>query len=119
MAVAADGDVDDVVALRIERLEHRAGGGEGDVVLARAAAREQRDAEPAAHGVVVVVVVSVCVGVAPDGQVHDASSAPPARRRPGSCASTVPTWFGSDTSCSVTCHLKPDAWSCCCAEARS
>ena len=50
-AVAADGDVHDVVALGVERLEHRARREQRDVVLARAAAREQGDAEPAAHGV--------------------------------------------------------------------
>ena len=48
-AVAADRDADDVVPLRVERREHRAGGGEGDVVLARAAAREQRDAKAPGH----------------------------------------------------------------------
>ena len=56
-AVAADGDVHDLVALGIERLQHRARREQRDVVLARAAAREQGDAEPAAHGVVVVVSV--------------------------------------------------------------
>src|SRR5712671_5568965 len=58
-AVAADRDADDVVALRVECLEHRARREERDVVLARTAARNERDAEAPAHGVVVVVPVVV------------------------------------------------------------
>src|SRR5712691_11798152 len=58
-AVAADRDADDVVTLRIERLEHRARREQRDVVLARAAAGDERDAEAPAHGVVVVVPVVV------------------------------------------------------------
>ena len=46
-AVAADRDVDDVVALGIERLEHRARRRERDLVLARAAAGEHGDADAA------------------------------------------------------------------------
>ena len=120
-AVAADRDVHDVVALRIERLEHRAGGGEGDVVLARAAAREQRDAEPAAHGVVGVVVVSVVVvgaGVAADGQ---------RRRRVFAGACEPPCGILREHDAVLVrvghvlvdrrCDLKPEAWSVCSADA--
>src|SRR4051794_34240614 len=58
-SVAANCDADDVVPVRIERLEHRARREQRDVVLARAAAGDERDAETPAHGVVVVVPVVV------------------------------------------------------------
>jgi hypothetical protein len=58
-AVAADRDADHVVPLRIERREDGAGRGERDLVLARAPAGEEGDAESLRHGVVVVVAVVV------------------------------------------------------------
>ena len=39
-----------LVALRVERLQHRAGRGERDLVLARAAAGDDCDAQPPPHG---------------------------------------------------------------------
>ena len=56
-AVAGDLDRRDLVALRVEGVDHRLRGRDGDLVLRRAAAHEHRD--PAAHhGVTVVSVVS-------------------------------------------------------------
>ena len=63
--VPADPDLDHVIALRVEGLDDRARGGERDLVLARAPARQDRYAHTAAgqvHGggggpVVVPVVV--------------------------------------------------------------
>ena len=95
-AVAGDGDAHDLVALRVERCEHRAGRRERDLVLARAAAGEQGHAEPAAHGVVVVVVVAPftmrpTVSVT---MVFGAACVPPC----GLWASTIPSELGSVTS---------------------
>src|SRR5438105_15891865 len=58
-AGAVDRDRHALVALRVERLEHRAGRGEGDLVLARASAHEDGHAQAAAHRV--AEVVAVCV----------------------------------------------------------
>jgi len=46
-AVAADRDLGDLVPLRVERRDDRPRGGEGDLVLARPAAREDGHADPA------------------------------------------------------------------------
>jgi len=59
---AVDLDDDHVVGRRAEALDHASRGLDRDVMLARPAAEEHRDAAPG-HGVVVVVVVSVVVGV--------------------------------------------------------
>src|SRR5437867_3494834 len=61
LPVAVDLDRDGLEALRIEALDHGARGLERDLVLARAAARDDRDANLPAHGVVVVVGVVVSV----------------------------------------------------------
>src|SRR5215210_1313695 len=49
-AVAADRDRHRVVALRVERLQHRAGGGERDLVLARAASHQDGNLQSTSHG---------------------------------------------------------------------
>src|SRR5438034_9832654 len=87
-AVAADRDGHRLVPLGIERLEHRSGRRERDLVLARAAAGHDGDADAARHGgggVVVVAAVkwpTVSVTVAPGfACVPDA----------GSCVITMPS----------------------------
>ena len=131
-AGAVDLDAHDVQPEPVERLGDAARRGDGDLVLARAAAREHRDA--AAHG------GGVCggrPGVGGRGRRVGASSWPSSRsvgvgrqssrpacvheladeerdrrallERPlaGSCASTRPSWLGSVTSCVSTVDLKP------------
>src|SRR5262249_52459909 len=114
--VAADSDRDDVVALRVEELEHRPSRRERDVVLARTPAGEDGDAEAPAHGggpgccpccdsfpttIVTTVPGGACV--------------PPG----GSCESTIPSCDWSVTGCVTMCTLNPEAVSCCCADAWS
>ena len=73
---------DGLVALGVERGDHRARRRERDLVLARAAAREHGDANACAHGIgVVSVVVVVVVGrldEAADEERHDRARARPA-----------------------------------------
>ena len=102
VAVAVDLDGDDVVARPPETLDDAPCGLDRDVVLARAAAEEHRDAAPR-HGVVVVVVGVVgTVGVVVTfcsrpivsvTAVFWAALVPPI----GSCASTIPSSVGSVT----------------------
>ena len=69
-AVAADRDRRRLVALGVERLEHRAGRRERDLVLARAPAGDDRDPDAPAHGIVVVGCV-VSGGGALEAADHD------------------------------------------------
>ena len=109
-SVAADPDRDRVVAVGVERLEHRAAGGERDRMLARAPAHQDRDAQAwaLAHGdvVVVVVVVVVCLKW-PTKIVTDAPGLACAFGA-GSWSSTMPSWLGSFVCCRITFTLKPD-----------
>src|SRR5438876_2788633 len=105
-AVAADRHRHRLVQLGVERLEHRARGRERDLVLARAAAGQDGDADAARHGgggVVVVVPTkwpTVSVTVVPGfACVPDT----------GSCVSTMPSLDGSWVSCWTTRTLKPVA----------
>src|SRR5438128_845101 len=103
-AVAADRDRHRLVQVRIQRREHRARRGERDVMFARAAAGDDRDADAARHGGGGVVVVApvkwptVSVTVVPGfACVPDA----------GSCVITMPSLDGSCVSCWMTRTLKP------------
>src|SRR5262249_57122716 len=99
-SVAADRHRDHVVAVGVERLEHGPGRGEGDLVLARAPAREQRDADAPAHGVCAVVVAAVVVWPVESRptvsviDVFDGTCWPPC----GVWSSTTPSEFGSVVS---------------------
>src|SRR3954462_574042 len=118
-AIAADRDADDVVALRIERLEDRARREQRDVVLARAAPGDERDAEATAHGgVVVVPVVGAPVESWPTVSVISVffgACVPPA----GVSLRTTPSEFGSDTGWYTTLSRKPEDLSVCSAVPRS
>src|SRR5713226_3552988 len=98
-AVAADCDRHRLVQLGIQRLEHRARRCQRDLVLARAAAGDDRDADAARHGPAMkrpTVSVTVVPGFAcvPDT---------------GSCVITIPSSDGSCVSCWMTRTLKPAA----------
>ena len=118
-AVAADRDRHRLVALGVERLEHRARGGERDVVLARPAAGEHGDADAPAHGngdgggrrrSSSVVVVGrrrrACSGRRRSSPSSPASPASPAA---GPAESTKPSSPSSVVSSCSTFTLKPDA----------
>ena len=71
-AVAADLDGDGVVASGIERGEHRPAGGDRDLVLARAPAEEDGDADASAHGVnwpTTIVTSEPCGASSPPGRI--------------------------------------------------
>src|SRR6476659_444090 len=120
-AVAADLDRLRLVALRVERVDHRPRRGEGDLVLARASSGEDGDAEPCRHGVfggtVVVVVPVVSVGAV----VAVATNLPTNSVTivfgscwvlpGGSCEITTPSNVSTSVSCRVTATLKPAALS--------
>src|SRR5262249_22328112 len=98
-----------------------------DLVLARAAASEDGDAQPLCHGVVMVVVSVVVVSVGGGGGgvggggggggggcwtrrptvsvtvVFAVACVPPF----GLWPSTIPSWVGSDVSCGTTWTLNP------------
>src|SRR5512133_614618 len=109
--VAADGDRRHVVAARVERLEHRACGGEGDLVLARTAAGDECQSQLAprltfAHGVGTVVVSwtrrpTVSVTTVPAGAFVSAA---------GLCVITTPSSEPSVVSWYTIFHLKPESW---------
>ena len=92
-AVAADRDRRRLVPLRIERLEHRAGRGERDLVLAGAPAGDDGDPDAPGHGVGVVAVVGGGAAPARSGRRRSPPSCP-ARRRcrpPGPARARVPS----------------------------
>src|SRR5713101_7811536 len=105
-AVAADRDRHRLVQLGVQRLEHRSGRRERDLVLARAAAGDDGDADAARHGgggVVVVVPVkwpTVNVTVVPGFACVP---------EVGSCVITMPSLDGSWVFCWTTRTLKPAA----------
>ena len=110
-AVAADRHGDDLVLLGIEGLEHRPGGCQGDLMLARAPAGEDGDPETAAQGGgpgCCVNLPTTIVTTVPGGACF-----PPA----GSWERTMPSCDWSVTSCVTMCTRKPDACSCACADA--
>src|SRR5580765_1243341 len=106
-AVATDCHRDDVIALGIERLEYRAGRGQRDVVLGRAAARQ--DGDPGARhyggpGVVGAPNLPTAIVTTLPG----AAWVPPG----GSWVWTIPSWLGSVTGWVTMCTPKPEALSC-------
>src|SRR5205085_2773759 len=104
LPVAADRDGRDLVLLRIEPFEHGPRGRERDLMLARAAAREHRDADPGRHQG--VSLPTTIVTVEPCGACVFPS---------GFCVSTMPSCEGSIVCCVSTRTLKPDACSSLCA----
>ena len=111
--VVADLDLDGLVAGRVERIEDGSGRGDRDLVLARSAAHDHRDADALRHGVVVVVSVLVLVRRPTKIVTTEFGGAfdPPG----GSCVWTMPSCVGSATGCDTIWTPKPDAFSCACA----
>src|SRR3954452_12798602 len=113
-AVAADRDRHGLVAVRVERLEHRAGGRERDLVLARPAAGEHGDPEAPRHGGGTVVVVSVVVVTSGGGALNLPTTivtfAPGFACCPagGSWLTTIPSSPSSVVSSCCTFTLNPD-----------
>src|SRR4029077_18612034 len=102
-----DSHRDDVIALGIERLEYRAGRGQRDVVLGRAAARQDGDPGARHYG------GSGVVG-APNLPTAIVTTLPGAAWVPpgGSWVWTIPPWLGSVTGWVTMCTPKPEALSC-------